>query len=177
MPAENLDHYRRGAPDSDNPETHWRGVFNRLEGEPLPDMSVFPAELAEYESPLGTYFDAFPLLLMTTNSLDTMNERVPESIFDVRRFRPNFLIDGVESDDPFPEFAWEGKRAKLGTAVLKFTVACPRCVMVTRGFKDLPKDPNIMRTLVKENGGLIGIYAEVETAGEVTEGDTLELLE
>jgi len=177
MPPEDLDHYRRGAPDSDDPETHWRGVFNRLEGEPLPDMSVFPVELMEFESPLGTYFDAFPLLLMTTQSLTTMSDRVPDSQFDVRRFRPNFLISDLDSDDAFPELGWEGKRAQLGSAVLRFTVTCPRCVMVTRGFEDLPKDPKIMRTLVKENGGHMGVYASVEEPGTIHRGDSFELID
>ena len=64
MPADDLDHYRRGAPDSEDFEQELRELFGRLPNEPLPDLTAF-AEVMEFESPPGTYFDAFPLMLMT----------------------------------------------------------------------------------------------------------------
>ncbi len=177
LPSDALDHYRRGAPTHADLETELRDMFARESHEPLPDLSVFPPEVMEYESPPGTYFDAFPLLLLTTASLARMQERHSASMFDVRRFRPNFLIAEDASTDPFPEAEWSGKRLRIGDAVLQMTVACPRCVMVTRGFQDLPKDPGIMRALVKETGGVFGMYASVVEAGLVRVGDTLEFLE
>jgi uncharacterized protein YcbX len=174
VPPENRDHYLRGAPTHDDFEQEMRATFARLPGEPLPDLMVFPPELFELESPLGTYFDAFPLLLLTTSSLRTMGARHAESRFDVRRFRPNFLIDSAGADG-FPELEWAGRRLRIGDAVLQATVACPRCVMTTHGFADLPKDPGIMRALVKETGGIIGLYAAVETAGTVRRGDPITL--
>lgn len=101
LPADQLDHYRRGAPDTEDFEEELRTVFGRLPGEPIPDLTAF-AELLEFESPPGTYFDAFPLMLLTQQSLDTMNQLAPESQFDVRRFRPNVLIDCQGSADAFP---------------------------------------------------------------------------
>ena len=62
-PASDVEHYKRGAPDSTDVLTELRSIFGREEGEPLPDLSVFPPDLFQYESPPGTYFDAFPLLL------------------------------------------------------------------------------------------------------------------
>ena len=177
LPADALDHYRRGAPAHEDLEQELRGVFGRTPDEPLPDLGLFPPEILEFESPPGTYFDAFPLMLMSEASLRTMQERAPESRFDVRRFRPNLLVTDTTDSDPFPEQAWRGSRVKLGEAVLQITVECPRCVMTTHGFDDLPKDPGVMRALVRENGGNLGVYARVETPGRIKVGDALELLD
>ena len=173
MPREQLDHYRRGAPDSDDLETELRQVFGRTADEPLPDLSIFPPEILEYESPPGTYFDAFPLLILSKKSLAAMNQRQPASIFDRKRFRPNLLIEDFNSLGDFPEEAWEGFRLKVGSAVLKAEVVCPRCVVTTHGFEKLPKDPSIMRGLVKENNGNLGLYASVEEPGKISAGDKI----
>lgn len=177
VPPTEKEHYKRAVAIGDMSEGEVREMFDRRGDELLPDMGGFPVELMEYESPLGTYFDAFPLLIMTTRSLESMQERAPESRFDVRRFRPNLLLDDVDSDDAFPELAWAGRRARIGDSVLKLEVACPRCVMVTRGFSDLEKDPNVMRSLVRETKGDLGIGAVVTTPGVVREGDAFELLD
>lgn len=176
LPPDALDHYRRGAPSHDDFEAELRAIFGRAPDEPLPDLSVFPPEILEFESPPGTYFDAFPLLLLSEASLASMRERAPGSAFDVRRFRPNLVVGGTEAGEPFPERAWAGRRIAVGDAVLRVTVECPRCVMVTHGFDDLPKDPGVMRSLVRETGGHLGVYATVETPGRVRVGDGLRLL-
>jgi uncharacterized protein YcbX len=177
LPADALDHYRRGAPVHEDIEQELRAMFGRAPDEPLPDLSVFPPELMEFESPPGTYFDAFPLLLLTETALRTMQAAAPDSNFDVRRFRPNFVITDSGSSTPFPEKEWCGRRLGIGEAIIEVTVECPRCVMTTHGFEDLPKDPTIMRTLVRESGGILGAYAKVEKPGRVGVGDRIEVLD
>jgi uncharacterized protein YcbX len=177
LPPDALEHYRRGAPSHEDLVQELRAIFGRAEDEPLPDLALFPPELLEFESPPGTYFDAFPLMLMSESSLRAMHERAPESRFDARRFRPNLLVSDVASSEPFPEQEWRGRRVQLGEAVLQITVECPRCVMVTHGFDDLPKDPAVMRSLVREADGNLGVYATVETPGRVKVGDALELID
>lgn len=174
LPPDALDHYRRGAPTHDELEAELRSIFGRNPEEPLPDLSLFPPELLDFESPPGTYFDAFPLLFLSTASLAHMQERAGESIFDVRRFRPNFLVTDTAAGEPFPELDWRGGRFRVGRAVVHVTVECPRCVMVTHGFEDLPKDPSVMRALVREAGGNLGVYATVEEPGPVRTGDAIE---
>jgi uncharacterized protein YcbX len=106
-----------------------------------------------------------------------MQQRVPASVFDVRRFRPNFVVADTTSANPFPELEWCGKRLRVGEATVQVTIECPRCVMVTHGQDDLPKDPGVMRALVKEAGGNLGVYATVEQPGRVSVGDSVELLD
>lgn len=176
LPADALDHYRRGAPSHDDFEQELRSIFGRTQDEPLPDLSVFPPEILEFESPPGTYFDAFPLLLISESSLGNLQAKAPESRFDARRFRPNFIVSGSETSASFPEREWCGRRLRIGDAIVRIEIECPRCVMVTHGFEDLPKDPAVMRTLVREAGGNVGVYASVDQPGRVAVGDPIELL-
>jgi uncharacterized protein YcbX len=176
QPADQLDHYRRGAPTHSDVPTELRAVFGLLPDEPLPDLSGMPREVFEFESPPGPYFDAFPLLVLTDASLRTLAARALSSVIDVRRFRPNLLVTTEPSTNDFVEAAWEGKHLRVGDATLALTAACPRCVMTTHGFADLPKDPRIMRTLVKEAQHKLGIYARVAEPGPVALGDPVELL-
>jgi uncharacterized protein YcbX len=174
-PADDVEHYRRGRPLLEDREQEARRVFARTPDEPLPNLHGFPKELVKYESIPGTYFDAYPILLITTSSLAHLEERRPDSRFDVRRFRPNVLIE-TSGNDPFPERAWIGRDVRIGSAVFRAMRECPRCAMTTHGFQDLPRDPGIMRTLVREADGNLGVYATVAQPGVVSVRDTVELL-
>ena len=176
LPADALEHYRRGAPSHDDLEQELRSIFGRAPDEPLPDLSFFPPGVLEFESPPGTYFDAFPLLLISESSLRHITTKALGSRFDARRFRPNFLVSNTQASEPFPEREWCGRRLKIGDAIVRITIECPRCVMVTHGFEDLPKDPTVMRTLVRENGGNLGVYATIEEPGRVRIDDSIRLL-
>ncbi len=177
-PADDLDHYRRGAPDSEDIEAEMRGIFGREADEPFPDFSVFPPIIAEFESPPGTYYDAFPLMVMTTAALAALGRALPESNVDVRRFRPSLVIDtgddGRDASTPgHPEFDWSGRRATVGTATIEFGSPCPRCVMVTREIDGrIPADRAVLRHIVRDLDQNLGMYATVVEPGVVRVGDT-----
>jgi len=175
-PPEDLEHYRRGRPLLDDPREEARRVFARTADEPMPNLQGFPKELIKYESMPGTYFDAYPILLVTTRSLDYLAERRPTSRWDPRRFRPNVLIE-TESAAAFPERQWVNRRVRIGTAVFQVMRTCPRCAMTTHRFADLPADPGIMRSLVRDADGDLGVYATVAEPGRMTARDTVELLD
>jgi uncharacterized protein YcbX len=175
-PADDLDHYRRGAPASDDVMVELRNIFGREESEPLPDFGVFPPEVMEFESPPGTYHDCWPLMVMSTSSLESMRSALPDSVIDVRRFRPSIVIDTVGASG-HPEFAWAGRRARLGSATIAFESACPRCVMVTRAVADLPADRAILRHIVRDLDQNVGVYARVVEPGMIGEGDALSFLD
>jgi hypothetical protein len=175
QPADDLDHYRRGAPDSEDMMEELRGIFGREIDEPLPDLSIFPPEVLEFESPPGTYVDAFPLLVMTTSALAALADALPGSNPDVRRFRPNLVID--TGDEPgHPEFSWVGKTLRIGEAALSIVTACPRCVMVTRQIDaSIPADRSVLRHVVRDTDQNVGVYATVSIPGRVSTGAPVAL--
>ncbi len=183
-PAEDVDHYRRGAPDSDDAITELRGVFGREEGEPLPDFSVFSREmnnlLREFESPPGTYYDAFPLMVMTKQAIAALQVALPDSVIDARRFRPSIVIDADQapaSPSGHPEFDWAGRRAQIGSAVIEFMMPCPRCIMITRQVDEsIPQDRTVLRHVVRDLDQNVGIYATIIESGTVNRGDQVTFL-
>lgn len=173
QPAANLDHYRRGTPDSTDMLAELRAIFGRDESEPLPDFSVFPAEVVEFESPPGTYYDCWPLMVMSTAALRSLQESVPDAVVDVRRFRPSLVID-VPDAIGHPEFKWAKRRATLGESEIEFLSPCPRCVMVTHQVgTDIPADRSILRHIVRDLDQNVGTYARITRPGRVAVGDEL----
>jgi uncharacterized protein YcbX len=173
QPASDLDHYRRGRPDNDDIMVELRAVFGRELDEPLPDLSIFPPVVMEYESPPGTYLDAFPLLVMTTSALRSLSEALAESAVDVRRFRPNIVID-TGDEAGHPEFDWAGRTMVIGDGALELELLapCPRCVMVTREVSsDLPEDRRVLRHIVRDLQQNVGLYAAAKRSGEIATGD------
>jgi uncharacterized protein YcbX len=181
-PADDLDHYRRGGPDSDDVVAELRGIFGRDDDEPLPDFSVFPPIIAEFESPPGTYYDVFPLMVMSEAALAALAAALPDSNVDIRRFRPSFVIDtaddGADASTPgHPEFDWTGRRATIGGATVEFGAPCPRCVMVTREISsDIPADRAVLRHIVRDLEQNLGIYATVVTPGAIRVGDVMSFV-
>jgi uncharacterized protein YcbX len=180
-PADDLDHYRRGAPDSDDVVAELRGIFGREDDEPFPDFSVFPPIITEFESPPGTYYDVFPLMVMTEAALRALAEALPDSNADVNRFRPSLVIDtgddGADASTPgHPEFDWTGRQATIGTATVEFGAPCPRCVMVTREISsDIPADRAVLRHIVRDLDQNLGVYATIVNPGKVAVGDEFTL--
>jgi len=152
-----------------------REGFSREPGEPLPDLSTLPAELIEFTSPRGTYFDAFPIHVLTTASLETMARLNPAARWEVRRFRPNFLIETRPDIKGLVEAEWDGRKLRIGSVELKCELPTVRCGMTIQAQAGLEKDPSILRTIVKDADQNLGVYASVVSAGEVRVGDPVVL--
>lgn len=154
-------------------ESYWP----ELEDLPISGATLdFPLPLAE----AGSFADLEPLHVLTTASLAHLAELAADSRIEETRFRPSILIntgDGIG----FTENEWRGKTARLGEATLEFGEVAPRCIMTTRAQAGLPRDPTILKTLVRENRqefmGMqmpcLGIYAKVTTPGAIRVGDEL----
>jgi uncharacterized protein YcbX len=173
LPADgNHEHFRRGPADSEDMVEELRNIFGREADEPLPDFSVFPPEVVEFESPPGTHYDCWPLLVMTTSALEALKAALPESVIDIRRFRPSIVIDGA--DVGHPEFSWKGRTASIGSAVVEFLDPCPRCVMVTREINaEIPQDRSILRHIVRDLNQNVGMYARIIQPGHISVDDVV----
>lgn len=90
--------------------------------------------------------------------------------WDVRRFRPNVVLDGDGEDDLV------GRRVRLGTATVEVTKQITRCVMVTRPQPGLDRDIEVLRTVNKERGGKVAVGGVVVRPGTVGLGDQLQVL-
>jgi len=153
-----------------------RTIFGLAPDEPLPDLSMFPvrklAEISRYATPVGSYADAYPLHLMTEQSLRAMGAYAPDSTFDVRRFRPSILIDSI-SEAEQPELAWCGGVLQAGTAGLAPQIPTVRCVMPSHAQPGLDRDPAVIRTVAAHARRCLGVYATVSHPGRIAEGDAI----
>jgi uncharacterized protein YcbX len=133
--------------------------------------------------PVGSFFDLFPVSVLTTSTLEQLRALRPQSRFDQRRFRMNVIVG--TRDAGFVENDWVGRTVTIGDAVrLHVALPDPRCVMTTLAQEDLPRDTDVLRTLVQHNqvqvaGGraypCAGVYAVITAAGLIRLGDRVAL--
>jgi MOSC domain-containing protein len=170
-----IDQYHPDVEDLD-PEGHRDTVTESKLGSAFFAQAGLPSAV-----PVGAFFDLFPVSVLTTSTLDRLNELRPESRFDERRFRMNIIVS--TRDAGFVENGWTGRELQVGDAVLGVAIADPRCVMTTLAQEELPKDTEVLRTLARQNrvevaGGLYpcaGVYATVTSAGTLRDGDGVSL--
>ena len=154
------------APKQPSLEEYWPTV----EGLPHQDTVTDEATLS------STFFDLATVHLLTTATLDRLQELTPTSRFETRRFRPNLVIEPTNSEKRFVENDWIGHTLAIGDEVrLQITGPCPRCVMTTMAQGELSNDVSILRTAVQHNSGNVGIYARVVQGGRVRRGDRVQL--
>jgi uncharacterized protein len=143
-----------------------------------PDMEglEFRDTVTDFNLPEGTFFDCAVVHVLTTATVDRLRELYPEGRFEVRRFRPNIVVEIASGVKDFVENAWIGGTLAIGDAVrLSLTGPCPRCVMTTLPQGDLAKDPGILRTAAQHNHANVGLYASVVRGGTVRRGDAVGL--
>jgi uncharacterized protein len=152
-----------------------REEFGRDRGEPLPDLTSVPAELFEFYTPPGTYFDVFPLHVLTTGALAMMARLNRGADWDVRRFRPNILVDTGPQAAEQIEQRWIGQRVRIGRFTVKGEMPTIRCAMPMHAQSGVPRDASVLRTVVREADQCLGVYASVVEAGRVALGDSVEV--
>jgi uncharacterized protein len=128
--------------------------------------------------PSKTFFDIAVIHILTSSTINRFRELYPEGRFEVRRFRPNIVIESSLMEKDFIENSWVDKKLTVGEEiVLRVIAPCTRCVMITLPQGDLPNDLGILRTVAKYNQVHAGVYASVEQGGIVRRGDLVQLEE
>jgi uncharacterized protein YcbX len=154
---------------------------NRLSAnaeEYWPDMEGldFRDTVTDFALPEGTFFDCATVHVLTTATLERLRELYPAGRFEVRRFRPNIVVQTASLVKDFVEDAWIGHTLAIGDEVrLAITGPCPRCVMTTLPQADLPHDPGILRTATKYNQVNVGVYATVLAGGTIRRADPIRV--
>ncbi len=132
--------------------------------------------VTDFTLPEGTFFDCATVHLLTTATLDRLRELYPQGRFEVRRFRPNIVMQLASGEKGFAENGWVGHTLTIGDEVsLSITGPCGRCVMTTLAQGDLPKDPGILRTAAQHNQANVGVYAAVVRGGTIRCGDPIRI--
>ncbi len=121
-------------------------------------------------------FDDSPILIASEQSLQELKRRHAGSDFDMRRFRANIWVSHFNGQ-PFAEETWFDKELSIGDQViLKCDRLCERCVMTTHAQAELPRDYEILKTIVQTNNAILGIYCHVVRGGTISLGDKLQVI-
>jgi uncharacterized protein YcbX len=112
------------------------------------------------------FFDETPLLVATDGMAESFG-------IDRRRLRPNVVVGGVEG---MAERDWEGRLLRAGETVVRLDHLCERCVMTTFDPDSLAQDPDVLRRINAELGGLAAINSSVVEPGRIRVGDPVALV-
>jgi hypothetical protein len=141
---------------------------------PTADPADDNVPTGEYSLRHQSFFDAAPIHLLTTSSLDRLRELYPQGRFDVRRFRPNIVVRTQAAAPGFVEETWLDRILAIGDNLrLRIRIPSIRCVMPTLPQDDLPGDPGILKTIVEHNRTNVGVFATVAREGTVRRGDPI----
>lgn len=149
------------------------------EGQPIVSLSPSPV------APEGTFFDFSAIHLVTTSSLAALQAAHEEGEIDVRRFRPNLVVE-VPDDAGFVENSWAKAVFDVGAGGLVLQALMPtmRCVMTTVAQPGLARDPGVLQATDRANRvtvegmgdyACLGLYCMVTNPGDVKIGDPVRL--
>lgn len=132
-------------------------------------------ELTELVTPNGPItvrarYEVSPLHIVSSAAIEELEALLPGSRFDVRRFRPNIVVDGDLRDDEAV-----GRRFEAGLAKGVVTEATKRCGMTMIAQTGLPEDPEILRTILRTRRRCLGVYATVSEGASISVGDPFSL--
>lgn len=132
------------------------------------ETELFPGGARVIKQDRGV-FDAFPLSLITTQTIAQLGEVVGAQL-DVQRFRPNILVEAAD-DAPFAEDRWLGRVLRIGEMRMRIDKRDGRCVVITIDPVTTERNPTILRTVAKDRQGCLGVYGSTVKPGAVSVND------
>jgi uncharacterized protein YcbX len=149
-------------------EEYWPNIEGLAQREKTTDEAMPPQ----------SFFDIAVVHILTTSTINRLRELYPKGRFEIRRFRPNIVVESLSAQTDFVENLWVGKNITIGEEImLKVIQPCTRCVMITLPQSDLPKDLGILQTVAKYNQVNVGVYASVHRGGTIRRGDSVQIKE
>jgi MOSC domain-containing protein len=149
-------------------EEYWPNIEGLAQREKTTDEAMPPQ----------SFFDIAVVHILTTSTINRLREFYAKGRFEIRRFRPNIVVESLSEETDFIENLWVGKNITIGEEILlKVIQPCTRCVMITLPQSDLPKDLGILKTVAKYNQVNVGVYASVYRGGTIRRGDSVRIEE
>ncbi len=121
-------------------------------------------------------FDSMPISVVSTITPGLVGGCHGRPV-DIRRFRPNIEIEPVDAQT---ERSWLSGSLVFGDghAPARLRVNCPieRCAMIAVDPDTASRDPALVKTVVRNFGNEIGVYAGIEAVGTIAVGDPVRLV-
>jgi uncharacterized protein YcbX len=156
----------------DRPVELWRAEAGKPARHEYPEDRLTGSGPGVITEPrLDAFFDASPVHLLSTATLQALARQAPGSRMEPARFRPNLLLE--VADPGSLEDAWVGRDLLLPDAALTVTGPTSRCVVTTRAQRDLPSDPGVLAAARRVYQGQVGVYASVLVEGDIRPGARL----
>jgi uncharacterized protein YcbX len=119
------------------------------------------AEWFQWDGPNGSFHDS------NRTQVSIIGEETLAG-WDVRRFRPNVVVDGGQEDD------WIGTSISIGSTTLDIVKPISRCVITTRPQPGgIDRDLDVLRTVNRDRAGNLGVSALVTATGHIAVGDKI----
>ncbi len=138
-----------------------------LAGTPIPGLTRYPDREREH------------LSILNAATLEDIEVKLKLKI-DVQRFRGNLIVEDLKA---WQEYAWKDHEIRVGSVKAKVTAFTVRChninVNQNLGLADLdllPKLKELTFKSIQQNFAIFGVLAQVLEPGQITTGDSIELL-
>src|SRR5918995_23886 len=161
---------------------HVRGRGGPLTGRTRHGLLTLPASLdrpgnrswpATHGAPRRPQrFDIANLLLAVDGELDAFARR-HGTLLDVRRLRPNIVLDGVSAEEVLD---WPGSAIAIGDALIGVHSQRQRCIVTSIDPDSGAQDLDVFRRIRRDFAGFMALNCWVATPGTVRPGDRAELV-